>query len=933
MGEYVPSNHQRCISDCAEAKRSGMKRALTKHIAVCCGFAALAIGIAQAEDGHKPLTHRVFGSALPDIDTMLARPYDSDVPFGSSGDRVWATSPQGWAFPDSVHLLYITNLKAFDLIVTANGTNYGVTQAKYMPSHVHMVGAQQENISATASFTYTTDNPANPLTKPFKLEKRWTSWSSGHREDTYTVDFAKTRILAGADLYFYSDFEQGGGCAPPISTDFEVFRDGAWHRIEGQKFDGQKSQQKLAGKLSTEPGPDRDAQHFTFPIPVRCEQMRLTFHHRGANLYTGLYGFDPRYAPGDVLTSGGSAKSAGLRVEGDKWITENDVLVSRLIVTNPTNATLPFAVRMDSELSGTEHGFADERSVQGFPLYLAASGTDGTTTNAGFVTDIAPGRTRTFTFACSVAKSKSEADSRLKTTLELTDPLQRQIAAYQSWFDTNTAAFTCSDPLTTKMYAHRWYNVKKNSMNPQIGKMQHRAFAEGRWTADWYANVISYGAGHQITEARWLRDPSYAWGSLQTWTDNPRPDGIFPSHITPQGQQGGQYTDWIASTAWDAYLVHPDRKILASMADTLAHNAEGWRKVYGQFGGNDSPLLAVDSHWWTGMEWQPSFFSFAAYQTGGQDGTDRKYMTPLRRVDLSAYNYANARTAADVYRELGRNEDSVRLQKLADETRAALVSQMWDAEAHWFLSLRASDGTPAPAKEIIGLYPFTFEIPPHGKGYEAAWNDALDPKLFWTTFPLASTAKDCPAYAQNGWPVGSFGGSACMWNGPSWPHANSLVLTAMANTLRHYDACALTREKLFELFDTFTKVQYRNGDVRYPWTGEYYNGDTGAWKTAQRDYNHSTWIDPLIRHLLGLIPRVDDILEIDPLLPKGAWSYYLLDGQAYRGHDVTLAYDAQGGHIEKGFKGYGVYLDGKQVLHADHPTHIRYDMTAKRLLN
>ncbi len=159
--------------------------------------------------------------------------------------------------------------------------------------------------------------------------------------------------------------------------------------------------------------------------------------------------------------------------------------------------------------------------------------------------------------------------------------LKAQQAAYQNWFDANTAHFACSDPLVSKMYAHRWYNVKKNSMNPRMGRLTHRAFAEGRWTSDWYANIISYGAGHQIDEARWLRDPSYAWGPVQTWTENPRPDGVFPSHISPKGQEGGQYTDWIGSTAWDAYLVHPDKTLLSAVADPVARNAEAWRKVYG----------------------------------------------------------------------------------------------------------------------------------------------------------------------------------------------------------------------------------------------------------------------------------------------------------------------------------------------------------------
>src|SRR5947199_195543 len=83
--------------------------------------------------------------------------------------------------------------------------------------------------------------------------------------------------------------------------------------------------------------------------------------------------------------------------------------------------------------------------------------------------------------------------------------------------------------------------------------------------------------------------------------------------------------------------------------------------------------------------------------------------------------------------------------------------------------------------------------------------------------------------------------------------------------------------------------------------------------TAERDYNHSTWLDILIPEILGLVPRDDDILEIDPLLPPDALSSFLLDGQHYRGHDVTIVWDAPGGadRYGDGRKGLDVYLDGK----------------------
>ncbi|HLH80037.1 MAG TPA: hypothetical protein VKV29_07115 [Chthonomonas sp.] len=883
-----------------------------KRYGIVCLGTLLLFGIlgrgAKASFPPKPLAHRVFPASRFSIDRILARPYDSTVPFGASGDRVWATSPQGWAFRDGVQLLYITNLDAFDLDIAADGQSYIVQKATYAPSHVHMVGAPGTLLKATASFTYVIDNAQNPLTPPFVPEKRWTCWSSGHRVDTYTVALGGSRKLTGLDLYFYNDIPRGGGCAPPAQMEVLFYRHGRWVPW---------------GQLLNDLKPDKNTLHFD--PPQLAERVQLVFHHRGTNLYTGLYGFDPHYAP---ETRRHEFRSP-LHIEGDKWITQNDVLVAEIRVTNPSTTAHPFSIVMSSDLKSGTDRFVEMRKIDGYPVWLEAVGFDGKSEGVHFTEKIPAKKSRRFLFACALATSLSGAHEKLEAELRSLHPLEQQVMVYQGWFDKNIAYFACSDPLVTKMYYHRWYLLKKNGMNPRMGHLMYRAFSEGRWTSDWYANVISYGAGHQMYEARWLRDPSYCWGHLLTFVSNPRPDGIYPSHVTLQGQQGGQYTDWITSCAWGLNEVHPNKALLKRIAPALERNVQGWQKVYGWDG---SPLLVVDSHWWTGMEWQPAFFSFAHYETGGGAGTDPKYMTPLRRVDLTAYNYGNAVAVAKIERLLGRNALAEKMERLAKAIREAVIAKMWDAKDHWFVDLRASDDAPSSALEVIGLYPFAFDLPPAGRGYETVWETALNPNLFWTPWPIASTAKSCPAYSQDGWPVGP-GGSVCMWNGPTWPHANSLVMRAMANTLRHYAPCALTRQKFYELFYSFTRAQYKNQNPLYPWTGEFYNGETGQWKTDQRDYFHSTWIDPLISDLIGLVPRSDDVLEIDPLLPDGAWHWWILDGQAYRGHDITIAYDAGGGHIANGFRGFAVYLDGKPILHAAHPVHLRYDMQRHKLLS
>ena len=111
------------------------------------------------------------------------------------------------------------------------------------------------------------------------------------------------------------------------------------------------------------------------------------------------------------------------------------------------------------------------------------------------------------------------------------------------------------------MYYHRAYVLRKNMLDPKLGRMQWPTQSEGRWRSPWYPNVISYGAAHQVREARWLRDPKYWQGHLRTWAENEKADGVYPSHVTPKGPSDGQYTDWITSTAWDGHLVHPDRRV------------------------------------------------------------------------------------------------------------------------------------------------------------------------------------------------------------------------------------------------------------------------------------------------------------------------------------------------------------------------------------
>ncbi len=825
-----------------------------------------------------------------------------------------------------------------------------------------------------------------PLEKPFRPEERWTSWSSEHREDWYAVDLGGARTLAGLKVFFFDDSASDGDCRPPEAFTVERWEGGTWKRI-----DGAEASPRL-------PAPGENT--VTFAQPVTTEKVRLVFRHSGEDFYTGLYGFETIGA-GDE----GSAEPA-MKIEGDKFLTPDDILMSVVRVFNPTDQPRMIHVmpvpgwegqqefrflsnrgpgqtepsgawvlegnwqtryhRIDVRQTLRFHVVSDPPAPQEIRenLRVLLADSTGPADNASWMREalpfdytIAPGETKVFKAALEIkpvgerstldrvlnpvppiARGRLRAASDVPTLdpkrQDDRDLLPDQVAAYEGWFDSNLAYFDCSDPWVRKLYYHRAYVLRKNMMDPRRGALKWPTQAEGRWRSTWYPNVISYGAAHQVREARWLRDPKYWRGHLQTWAENQKADHVYPSHIKPEGPQSGQYTDWITSTAWEGHLVHPSRDFLAPLADKLAENVRGWQKVYDQDGDG---LLLVDSHWWTGMEYQSSFFYFSDFQVSENFSQPRNQVS-LKRVDLTSYNYGNAVAVAKIYRLLGQPQKAKEFDDLAAKIAGALQAKMWQGDDRFFYSLKADDDAVARVKEIVGVYPFYFGMLPTGKGFEAAWASILDPEQFWTTWPVASVSKQCPAYSQSGWPQADGRAATCMWNGPTWPHANAIVLTAMARTIRSdrglsgkakESASPLTRQKLWELFLSFTKAQYRDQDLAYPWTGEFYNGETGAWKTRERDYNHSTWLDVLIPELLGLVPREDEVLEVDPLVPPEALSHFLLDGQAYHGHDVTLVWDQPGDEIDQhgdGREGFDVYVDGKLAASAKELSRLRIDL-------
>ena len=240
-------------------------------------------------------------------------------------------------------------------------------------------------------------------------------------------------------------------------------------------------------------------------------------------------------------------------------------------------------------------------------------------------------------------------------------------------------------------------------------------------------------------------------------------------------------------------------------------------------------------------------------------------------------------------------------------------------------------------RELYGYTPWYFNLP--DPGYEAGWKELMDPQGFYAPYGPTFAEQRHPQFTI------SYEGHECQWNGPSWPMATCSVLTGLANLLNNYDQDVIGKEAYFETLGIYTRshqLKREDGTV-VPWIDENLNPYTGDWisrtrlhdwaksdpelekrkggKHRGKDYNHSSYNDLIITGLVGLRPRADDVVEVNPLLPANTWDYFCLDNVRYHGRILTIIWDKSGEKYGRG-KGLIVLANGEQIAHAKTLTRV-----------
>ena len=461
------------------------------------------------------------------------------------------------------------------------------------------------------------------------------------------------------------------------------------------------------------------------------------------------------------------------------------------------------------------------------------------------------------------------------------------------WMEKEIPWFDSSDKQFEEMYYFRWYAWQKHLVETKRGYVITEWLPKPE-AKDGFYGALPDAAPFHIGEARWLREKKIAEDDARFWM-SPDADPM-------------KYSFWVASTVHGLTLANGDTTLGTELFPALKANYAEWEKTH------------QDAN---GLFWQ----------IDTRDAMEKSISGDGYRPTLNSYMYGDARAIAAMAGVAGDTAAKSEFTAKADKLQELIETKLWNPKDQFYevISPAADSGIRKEKKfkdpgtlmqfsgvrELIGYIPWMFGIPPVSHG--AAWKQLFDPKGFEGKYGPTTAERRSPRFRFKS-------SDQCTWNGPSWPYADTETLLALAEFENGSKQDVMSKADYYRLFSQYVLAQHlklANGHV-IDWIDEDLDADTDEWiaknlliakhKQVGRGnyYNHSGFADPLITGLIGLRPRADDRVVVNPLLPAGAWKYFAVDGLPYHGHQLTILWDADGKRYGRG-QGMQLMVDGKTI--------------------
>ncbi|HPR31195.1 MAG TPA: hypothetical protein PLK12_03825 [Prolixibacteraceae bacterium] len=444
------------------------------------------------------------------------------------------------------------------------------------------------------------------------------------------------------------------------------------------------------------------------------------------------------------------------------------------------------------------------------------------------------------------------------------------------WMKENVPLFECPQDNFNELFIYRWWTLRKHIKETPAG-YAFTEFLVQRSYADKY-NLIACAIGHHIMEARWLHNPGYLNDYLHVWYRGNEGKPMAKLH---------KFSSWTPAALLEKYYVDNNTDYLLDLLPDLLADYEQWEKE------NRLP---------NGLFWQEDVKDGMEEQISG--GRKVKNARPT----INSYMYGNALAISKIAGMKGNTDLQNVFAAKADTLKDLIQTKLWNPDKLFYETIREKTDSFAGVREAIGYIPWYFNIPENEQ--TTAWEQITSEDGFLAPYGLTTAERRHPEFRTHGC-------CKCEWDGAVWPFATAQTLTGLANLLNNYEQDVMNDSIYFEQMELYVESQYHRGR---PYIGEYLDEVTGYWlkgdQERSRYYNHSTFNDLVITGLVGLRPRIDQVIEVNPLVPEGKWDWFCLDNVKYKGDILTIVWDKTGDKYQNG-KGLYVLKNGKEIGRTD----------------
>ncbi|NMO54133.1 discoidin domain-containing protein [Actinoplanes sp. TBRC 11911] len=591
--------------------------------------------------------------------------------------------------------------------------------------------------------------------------------------------------------------------------------------------------------------------------------------------------------------------SGSLRINQTKFITQNDVAVDNLQITNTGTASQTVALRVTSPYATTVSGsdLTGSRAVKNnlTTIFPRLSG-DGFTAASGALTrsvTLAAGASTTVKVQMGfIANEIPESLSEYNAYKALTPAtaFSTQVRDYNRWWAVNIPYIDVPEPAIKKEIYYRWWLMRFNNLDANIPgqDFQFPTSVEG---ALGYNNAIALTQPMHIDDLKYLRNPAPAYGDWLS-VGQVSKNGRFMDNPGDPENWSNSYTQYIAEAAWRSYQLHGGQPAIAG---NLAKYAEG--DVKGQlsfYDHNNNGLIEYDWGALTGNDADAVSFH---WRSGNLDRAE------------SAYVYSGAVAASQAYAAIGNTAKATEMQQIADRIKNAITTYLWDSTNQLIEHRHVSTNTLVPWKEINNYYPYAVGAMPNTATYRQALRLFADPAEY-PIFPFfTANQRDKAAAAAAGQPGSN-----------NFSTINSTVQFRLySSVLRNYPNQWMSTEDYKKLLYWNTWAQYIGGNTAYPDANEYWaNWNASTNTIGYRSGIHhnilgsSNWT--IIEDVAGLRTRSDKQVELSPL--NIGWPNFAVNNLRYRNADLSIVWDNPADGVAKypGIpQGYSIFINGTRV--------------------